>query len=717
MAARDFDPAVDDLDDLSDAERRAVLEDVFGEPLPGEPADDLSDDDENPDITDADVKENETMNEDTSPAARKTTDALTVLEATVVQLDDGEARDPQRQMCELVEKALAEGTHLAVQAGTGVGKSFAYGVPAALHGKRVVIATATKALQDQLKNSDMPMVAQAVRSVTGTEPVVTVLKGRSNYVCRQRIHALQADLQGGLLDSEDEERERERGHLAKIVDFAGRSTTGDVADLGFQPDPGVWRRASVTRAECPGKSNCSFGETCFTEVARERAAAADVVVVNHALYASYLDVKGKVLPEHEAVIIDEVHQFADFVTAAAGLELSRSRFDDVRRGARGTVEDDMLERLSEAAKHLDDALAGCEEDTDIRREVSAGGTPLSNALDVADGCLNDLSQQVSDDMRELEDKTEHQMLIGLVMDLLDDVREIKEEAGPSQRQRFAFYVADFGASRELRGAPLSVGDYLQAQLGDDDATTVVMTSATLDSDLPGDLGFGRDCHYEDVGSPFDYKTNALLYVPKHLPVPNDAAYREQAQAEIETLIGAIGGRTLALFTSWKALNETYEALAEKKRDLGISLYRQGDDLSNPDLVGKLRTDPTAVVCGTMTFWQGVDVPGDGLQLLIMDKLPFPVPSEPLFAARAKHLESDGGRRSFDEMSIPHASRMLAQGLGRLIRTSTDRGVAVVLDSRLATKRYRTRLLEPVPPMRRTIDLADALTFLRALRLD
>lgn len=639
-------------------------------------------------------------------------EALKVLEATVDQLADGEVREGQRKMCTLVAKALANADHIAVQAGTGVGKSLAYGAPAGLQDQRVVISTATKALQDQLKNTDLPMITKAVRTVTSREPVVAMLKGRSNYLCRNRVERLRG-LPAARLE-----------HLRRIIHFADHTSSGDKADLDFLPDEKTWRHVSVTSTECLGKSECEFGETCFTELARRRAGEADVVVVNHALYAWGLARGGNTIPFHQAVVIDEAHEFVGYVRNVASLTISQSRLDDLARQARDKCDPEVLDELRAAGAKLTEALAGRRDDLPRvrRQELAAGESEVAVALRVAEHHVRELLAAVNSDLEQTldlqwdDDISEHRMLRNAITSLIDDFLVVKRTAASSDAQNLVFIVQKEGrrGTPEFHGVPLSVGDFVREHLHP--GVSVVLTSATLDRGLPHDLGIGDSCRHEAVESPFDYEENSLLYVPPGLPEPNREEYRERMLCLMKTLIGEAGGRTLALFTSWKALHECYDDMTGKDAGLpdDIHVYRQGGELTNHDLVKRLRTDPTTVVCATMTFWQGVDIPGDGLELLILDKLPFPAPFEPMHRALAEHLEEYGGD-AFKEMSLPHAAVMLAQGLGRLIRKKEDRGVAVVLDPRLALKEYRHRLLELVPPMRRTTRLDDALEFLRDLR--
>lgn len=618
------------------------------------------------------------------------------LDEVIAQLPGGgEQREGQAEMAAAVHATVADGGTLLCQAGTGVGKSLAYLVPAALAaaaGQRVVIATATLALQDQLVGKDLPLVAAGMAKVLGRPVRWEVLKGRNNYLCRQRFgeHAQQRlDVAGGPASAAELARQRQ---LAHIEEWVPRTRTGDRSELAVAPDARVWSSVSVTSTECIGAERCPHGHNCFAEEARARSARADIVVTNQHLYCIDLFGDGYLFGPHEAVIFDEAHQLEHVVTQVAGREITPAGFTRLATearavGAGGTAADavaDMSDRLADELRPLRDTRLG------------AITGDLASLLEIADGRVADLATELrsagGDDTAELE-------RLRVARLAAESLTALRVALDPPQ----GTVILVEGGGR-LRLAPLDVGDLLAGQLWGRQAC--VLTSATLGPHFVQRLGVPSADHtYLSVDSPFDYRTNALLYCARHLPAPTDEAYRAAAITELAALISAVGGRTLALFTSWRALSETADALAERLS--GIRVLRQGSDLSNVALLEALADDPATVVCGTMSFWQGVDVAGPALSLLAIDRLPFTRPNEPLAAARREAAGAD----AFMTVDVPNAADMLAQGVGRLIRTTTDRGVVAVLDSRLARAGYRSRLLDPLPPMRRSIDRAEAIEFL------
>lgn len=662
-----------------------------------------------------------------SPGADFVRLALDVLDATVAQLPNGEDREGQRRMCELVAKTLASGKpfkagdglphqdagadavqprqveHLAVQAGTGIGKTFAYGVPAALTESPVVIATATKALQDQLHDDDMPRITRAVHSLTGTRPKVAVLKGRENYICCKRVDLLRG------------EPEAEEGPLKRLIDFAANTEAGDRADLDFEPAPEDWSEVSVSSAECLGKTNCSFGDTCFTEIARDEAAEADVIIVNHALYSLYLSKGGTLLPSHEAVIIDEAHQFVQSVQSVADIAISQTLIGPIIRLAREKCADAVIDRVNDATSELSAAILDRQKERQAvpHIELAEGKSRLALALQVLEARLVDLQSAVNEDRHrqlsfDVADASEHSMLLNLIDSVLDDFRAIGHEVCGGEAPTTGFCVhAEKQSIPAFCGIKLSVSDYVDERINDRPA---VLTSATLDTRIVEQLGIAERCSYETMKSPFDYETHALLYLPKRLPALNDK-FRDKSILEVvRELCASCDGGSLVLFTSWDALERIHHLLS-RTRSHGV--YRQGEQYTNAQLIHKLRTEPKTVVCATKTFWNGVDLPGDALHLLVIDKIPFPAYTKPPHVVLDAHLKAHG-KSGFDELSVPQAARELAQGLGRLIRSTSDQGVAVVLDSRLTTADYRHRVLELVPPMKRTHDFKEAVSFLEGI---
>jgi ATP-dependent DNA helicase DinG len=617
--------------------------------------------------------------------------AVDVLSELVSHLPaGGEVRPGQLAMTEAVEEALALGRHLVAQAGTGTGKSLAYLVPAILSGRTVVVATATKALQDQLAEKDLPFIARHL----DTPFVASVLKGRANYACRQRLAELaDTGAEAALFD------ERPTGaagaQIPRLVRWAAGTTSGDRAELGFEPLPAAWSAISVTSRECPGAGQCARGAECFAEQARWRAAASTIIVVNLHLYTLDLAARGGLLPEHDAVIIDEAHQLEDVVSSTTGIELTPGRFAALARAARGLVPDsraaaDVAELATSLGRDLGDHIGHR-----LRRpEVELG--PM---LELAHGRLERLRADVDrDDGPPSAPRLRLLTGLGALVDEIQALMDMSDDA--------VAWVEGRPHEPVLRSAPLDVGPFLAEHLWTE--RTAVLTSATLPETLPERLGLTADrFDRRDFDSPFDYGVNGLLYCALHLPEPRSGEFDEAAATELATLVDAAGGRTLGLFTSWRAVDTIAPLLSEQ---VAFPVLTQRD-LPKPALIERFVSDEETVLLATMGFWQGVDVPGSALSLVVIDRIPFPRPDEPLLQAR-RELARGAAFRTID---LPRAAIMLAQGAGRLIRTAADRGVVAVLDRRLGTASYRWDLVRALPPMRRTRDQNEVVAFLRGLR--
>jgi ATP-dependent DNA helicase DinG len=629
-----------------------------------------------------------------TPAPAAVTDAL---ERATAALAGAEDRPGQRQMAEAVAAAISTGEHLAVQAGTGTGKTLASLVPAILAGHPTVVATATKALQDQLAGKDLPFLEEHL----GVPFDWAVLKGRSNYLCRQRLveHAAKDD-KGVQLGLDGVAERAPAEELAALARWASTSRTGDRAELDVEPSDAAWAAVSVSARECPGASRCPSGGACFAEAARERAAAADVVVVNLHLYGLDLASAGAILPEHDLVIVDEAHQLEDIVSATCGVELTAGRFTDLARRVRGVIADDRLPGgIDDGGRILLEALRP------HRGRRLKGQLPddLAGALTVARGRVElalAAARNVPKDAPE-ESRSRAVRVQQSASALIEDLGFV-EQLTPS----YVVWVEGTDAQPVLRAAPLDVAGLLHDALWT--KRTAVLTSATLPPRLPERLGVPRDSVTElDVGSPFDYEQQAVLYCAAHLPDPRNAGYLEAITEEMAGLIEAAGGRTLALFTSFRVLDASADALRER---LDVPILTQRD-LPKARLLEVFAADAATCLFATMGFWQGVDVPGDALSLVVIDRLPFPRPDEPLLQARREQAGAD----AFSRIDLPRAATLLAQGAGRLIRSTGDRGVVAVLDPRLATASYRWDVVRALPPMRRTKDPEEARAALRVIR--
>ncbi len=622
----------------------------------------------------------------------------TALERVVAELPGGgEAREGQREMADAVRVAIAERKHVAVQAGTGTGKTLAYLVPAILSGRRTVVATATKALQDQLAGKDLPFLQEHL-----DHPFEwAVLKGRSNYLCMQRLAELVAAGDGEeqlALDGLAQRAPAEE--LLRLTTWAATTPTGDRAELDVEPSEQAWSAVSVTARECPGAARCPSGGICFAEAARNKALSADVVVVNLHLYTLDLGMGGVLLEEHELAVIDEAHQLEDVVSATCGVELTGGRFTDLARRVRGVIADDNLPAgVDDAGRLLTQALRP------HRGKRVKGALPddLGGAITVARGRVEQALAAARNVPGDAPEETRARALrvvqsAGFLLEAL----AAAEQVTPDQ----VMWVEGTDANPMLRVAPLDVADLLPQMLWD--KRTTVLTSATLPARLPSRLGVATAQITElDVGSPFDYETHALLYCAAHLPDPRNPTYVEALTDELGDLIGAAGGRTLALFTSFRVLDEAAAAL-QLRLDVPVLTQR---DLPKARLLERFAADDATCLFATMGFWQGVDVPGASLSLVAIDRIPFPRPDEPLLQARRERAGAD----AFGLIDLPRAATLLAQGAGRLIRSADDHGVVAVLDPRLAKAGYRWDMVQALPPMRRTKDPAEVRRVLQAIR--
>ena len=635
-----------------------------------------------------------------APTAREVLDA-------VVAHTGGQERVGQQDMTDAVAEALRTRTHLAVEAPTGTGKTFALGAaavawlhdgpPDALEDRRVVIATATRSLQDQLVHEDLPTVAAAVADL-GVDLRFAVLKGRSNYLCL----AKSAEMQGALL-----EEEREAAHaLEEAADDKG---TGERSSLPEVRDD-RWRLLSATSEECPGATKCSAGEVCWAEKAKRTAERADIVVVNTALYASHLLAGGEVLPAHDVVIVDEAHALADVLVSAASVSVSPARLRNAERVVRAFADEATAKRLIAAADGLTTSLDGL----DGLLDVSVGDVAVHLAS--ARSASKDAAKAATDAAAEKND--EALRAASTATNLAEDLSLLCDGDG---RDRVAWVERD----NVIAGSPVEAGPLGTELLWP--GRTVVCTSATLrGADVRGNPTFAN--FLEAVGapdgvttlavdSPFDPASQGLLYVPKgRIPSPKEPGWEAGVIDEVWGLAAAADGRTLALFTSRAATERVAEALKRRSADAapgtpgaGLEILTQWDG-TRERLVGALRRRRRVVLCATRSFWTGVDIPGDACVVVAIDRIPFPRPDDPLISARRERAV-ERGQRSFEAVDLPMAAMQLAQGVGRLLRSPTDRGVVAVLDTRLAEARWRTRILGALPPLKRTIDADEVATFL------
>ncbi|MDX6266449.1 MAG: ATP-dependent helicase DinG, partial [Frankiales bacterium] len=637
--------------------------------------------------------------------------ATELLDVALQAVPGAQAREGQHLMAEAVETALRTGEHLLVQAGTGTGKSLGYLVPAIASGKRVVVATATKALQAQLIDKDLPRLADALEKVLGRRPTYALAKGRSNYACLQQVHqgpgAREPEEQDTLWEGPTSMMGQQ---VVKLREWAAQAVTGDRDEVPFPVNDRVWRQISVTARECLG-TKCPDRLECFAEKARELAKEADVVVANHALLAVATFGGVPVLPEHDAVVLDEAHEFVSSATDALTAEVSGSSARRAAAAAKSYLQPTTAERLDDAAKVLEGVLSGT-----LPGWIPALPAHLVDALGVVASVFALAATEVGGQKEEDEVS---QARRDQVRNGLTEVAEAAGEMREPAVQSAVYATTD----KVLRVSPLWVGGAVADRLFGE--STVIATSATLtlggsfahtarelglkradgaEHGAPGKAGW----RWLDVGSPFDYGRQGQLYVARDLPDPGKqpAAWQAAVDDLCAELVQAAGGRTLALFSSTAAAARAAAAVRDKT---DVPVLLQGED-SPGALTHQFAADARTCLFGTRSFWQGVDVPGSACQLVILDRIPFPHVDDPLMKARL----ADAGERGFMDVTLPPAAVLLAQGAGRLIRSTTDRGVVVVLDPRLATARYGEVLLRTLPGFYPARTLEGVLASLRAI---
>ena len=631
-----------------------------------------------------------------------------LLDAAVSALG-GARRAGQVRMAEAVTTALEKERHLAVQAGTGTGKSLAYLVPAFRHaqetGHTVIVSTATLALQRQLVERDLPRLAEALEPHLEKKPTFAIMKGRSNYVCLNKVsRAAELDDEDALLD-QDAISSLGR-HVQRVYEWAEDTETGDREDL----EPGVpdlaWRQVSVTSNECLGATRCPHGEDCFAELARRRAADVDIVVTNHALLAIDAVADINILPEHDVVIIDEAHELDGRITSVSTAEITGRALKMAANRAKSLGANGKDQRLSEQANELSQLLGEFTPGrwTDLPEEAKQQLMSLADALS---DCRETIARAPEGEQAQDPEKAaERQNLanhLGSLVEAIARILDVFATGDPAAHADVVWLERDERTLNDaLAVAPLSIAGMLHEKLFGEQ--TVVLTSATLAlggrfDAMAAQWGLPKGTWDSlDVGYPFDPARSGILYTAAHLPQPGRDGLSPQTLKEIRELIMAAGGRTLGLFSSRRAAQQAAEEL---KPTLPFDIYRQGED-SIGALVDKFTKNENSCLFGTLTLWQGVDVPGPACSLVLIDRIPFPRPDNPLMQARTEAAKA-AGRNGFMEVSATHAALLMAQGAGRLLRSVNDRGVVAVLDSRLETKRYGSYLRASMPQMWPTSD--------------
>ena len=648
------------------------------------------------------------------------------LDAAVAAIG-GAPREGQIEMAEAVANALTDRHHLMVQAGTGTGKSLAYLVPALVHGRKVLVATATLALQRQLVERDLPAVVPALEKVLGREITFGIYKGVGNYICLQKMNTEDPDPDGEVL--------LEVTHLGKDAQrlHAWAKTPGVSGDRDDAPevDRRVWAANSLSGRECVGADVCNYGSQCFAANAKAKAQLADVVVTNHTLLAIEIVDSHPILPERDAVILDEAHEFMDRTTQAVTEELTSARVIRAAAMARKHMPGKLSDAMTKAADDFHDAMADYGDQ--IRGDFNAQGrldeipssleAPIRKVREAAAAIVQIIN--ADDEIIDSDAIAERARVKGAVNEINTTCGKLLKMSG----SHVLWYEPTFST---LHLAPLSVSEVLRANLLT--KTPVIATSATLTvgngfDAMARSIGFvvGSDADTEsedgdidpanvqmlDVGSPFDFANQGVLYMPKHLPEPGRDGPSIEVLTELGELIDAAGGRTLALFSSWRGVEAADAHLRDVLKELPITIITQKRGDAVGPLVERFAKDETSILLGTMSLWQGVDVPGNSCVLVAIDRIPFPRPDEPVMSARASLADAAGGS-GFMQVSLPRAALLLAQGTGRLIRSVDDRGVVAILDSRIVTKRYGSVLLNSMPPLWRTSDGAVVRDSLRRL---
>ncbi|EWS81237.1 ATP-dependent DNA helicase [Brachybacterium phenoliresistens] len=667
------------------------------------------------------------------PTAPDETDVaidVKTLMARAIDAIGGSERPGQARMAEAVDVAMRERRHLLVQAGTGTGKSLAYLVPALHHavtGERpVVVSTATIALQSQIIRKDLPRIVEALADHLPRRPTFALLKGRSNYLCKHKMEGgYPSDLEPGALFAESAARGGERGErlgdqVKRLRSWAEETDTGDRDSLEAPVSDRAWRQVSVTGNQCLGQT-CPLVQSCFAERSREVAREVDVIVTNHALLAVDAFDRHGIIPEHDVVVLDEAHDLASRVTSAITEHLSPGM-------VRGAVRE--LRSLGVAATALDDAgeeLRAALEEMPDGRVIGDLPARMSDALTT----LRTEARGAHADAKEAGDES----LAGTagarkaVRSILQEIIDVCERAvTPDEDDVVAISRSDATGRTSLTIAPMSVATALRGAILEE--RTAVLTSATLalggrfeqpagavglraaDRQDPDRRGGARNAsHWAglDVGSPFDYPRQGILYIASHLPQPGREGPSLDMLDHLTELIEASRGGALCLFSSRRGAELAAEHV-RARTDLPVGV--QGED-SMSNLVRAFAADDATSLFGTITLWQGVDVPGRACRLVTIDRIPFPRPDEPLVAARQERISERGGN-AFMSISAQHAALLMAQGAGRLIRTAEDRGMVAVLDPRLMTKRYGSFLVQAMPPLWQTRDPQVALQALGRL---
>lgn len=613
-----------------------------------------------------------------------------------------EFRPSQLEMAEKVESALAERHHLIVEAGTGTGKTLAYLVPLIRGGRRVIISTGTKNLQDQLFFKDIPFLKKLFPRLRAA-----LMKGRRNYLCRQKLYDFEK--QPALRGLEEVEQ------YAKIRKWEERTKIGDRVELRGLPDASqLWARIDARGEACTGKK-CPQFDRCFITLLHQRAAEADLLIVNHHLFFADLALRqgdfAGLLPDYAAIVFDEAHELEDVATQYFGTQVSSYRVEELARDTESTLRLKALKSAEVQSAVLElrrraDLFFELFPQTEGRASFDNRKSFLEVHLETYSGLLNSLTR-LETELARLRERPEE------INNLARRASELKKSAEivlESDDRNVVYWWERRGRGVFLEASPIDVSGLLRKILFER-LDTVVLTSATLA--VGGSFDFlkrrlGVETAQERIlDSHFDYARQALLYTPPHLPDPRESGFAGQAAEEVEKILQATRGRAFVLFTSYQQMKEVYERLRDR---LSFPMLLQGTSPRN-ELLERFRSTPHAVLFATSSFWHGVDVQGPQLSAVIIDRLPFAVPTDPIVAARIRQINEDGGN-AFAEYQVPQAIIALKQGFGRLIRSVQDRGILTILDPRILRKQYGKVFLESLPDYRRTERVEEVAAFMR-----
>ena len=658
------------------------------------------------------------------------------LDAAVTAIG-GQPRSGQIEMAEAVANALTDRHHLLVQAGTGTGKSLAYLVPALVHGKKVLVATATLALQRQLVERDLPKIKAALDKELNRDISFAIYKGVGNYICLQKMNNSPNDPEAQAV-FEVSTLEADAKRLRAWAQSA--NATGDRDDAP-EVDRRVWAANSVSGRECMGADECPSGSKCFAALAKSKAQTADIVVTNHTLLAIEIVDSHPILPERDAIVLDEAHEFMDRTTQAVTEEITAARVSRAANMARkhmpGKAGDALFKASEKFAKAIGDYADDLKVDPTKAGRLDKLPAVLEAPLRAVKEGVSALTALISADSEIIDPNSMAER--ARVKGALNEISQTATKLLKPGHTHVLWFEPTYST---LYLAPLAVSDVLRGNLLT--KTPVIATSATLTVGKSFDaiaknigfvIGGKNDEENEedesedddkammdpanlqilDVGSPFDFANQGMLYLPKDLPEPGRDGPSQEMLTELGELIEAAGGRTLALFSSWRGVEAADEHLRNVLAELKIPIITQRRGDSVGPLVEKFAKDERSILLGTISLWQGIDVPGPACTLVVIDRIPFPRPDEPVLSARAAEADAAGGS-GFMQISLPRAALLLAQGTGRLIRSLDDRGVVAILDSRIVNKRYGSILLNSMPPFWRTSDgtvIKDALRRLDA----